>query len=401
MWLNNCIGATNYRYFFITVASVGVMTGILLASTFYLLYEYFFGEESFHERIPDVLFSWVQTTGWWAKAVPQEVTLAVIIWLIFINGPFFALDMQLVLLHCFLMTHNMTTYDYIKNKRDRQKGGDETRGRPMNPCIHRCMERMDWIIFCRCGKRHRKRRAQIQETAMSSPLKPDAIGAPDDDGLNDSPENCSGASPERKAAMEDEREAGKHEFAPLRDGEKINGRTNGSGLPTNAKKDSSGVDRGQVVDIQASPVLEPLELRRGGLDMSEITVDFQAERRPADTDELMDAALRQAEERANIETNKVEIEVSTDDASHPREVCVSTADDPEDMLRPHASSAHPPLSTCRADDEISEPESSTVNRKGVELATADESACGPTGCGWNLLIELMHWPADPPVRRRR
>jgi hypothetical protein len=86
--------------------------------------------------------------------------------------------MQLVVLHTFLMSQDMTTYEYIMHKRDAQDlreleaeaakyGAEGARRskRRINPLIQRMMGCVDWIVFCRCGRRRRRKPAPADTPA--------------------------------------------------------------------------------------------------------------------------------------------------------------------------------------------------------------------------------------------
>mmetsp|Transcript_54049 Transcript_54049/g.167551 ORF Transcript_54049/g.167551 Transcript_54049/m.167551 type:complete len:437 (-) Transcript_54049:63-1373(-) len=165
MWLNNCIGSANYRAFFVTVCSVAVMTGILLSTCAYVLVTYFADEERFVQRAQSIsLF----------RSSPRELLLGLTIALVVVNTPLFLLDLQLVLLHLFLMSQHLTTFEYIISKQEkleaREEGKDFAEGKlgsassrarmrlagRMVRTLPRCM---DWIVFCRCGKRRRRQMA--------------------------------------------------------------------------------------------------------------------------------------------------------------------------------------------------------------------------------------------------
>jgi len=177
MWLNNCIGAANYRWFFVAVSSAAIMTGILFATCIYLLVDYCLDEDLFGQRAQTIpLFS----------GTPKEVLLGFILTLIAVNAPLFFLDLQLVVLHMFLMSQQLTTYEYIMSKHDRQeaqareKEGLETdeEGGSFKKKIHTLPHCMDWIVFCRCGKRRRpkhkkdNKKVDIEDVMISPPLSP-------------------------------------------------------------------------------------------------------------------------------------------------------------------------------------------------------------------------------------
>jgi len=163
MWLNNCIGADNYRSFFVTILSVAVMIGIILGTCLYLFIDYFANESGFNERIDSSSLH---------QHFPREFYLGLLIVLIAVNGPLYLLDMQLVILHIFLASQNMTTYEYIMNKRNIDNNEARDLGRRFRT-LPGCM---DWIVFSRCGqKRRRKKKGDIEHTdRMDAPNSAEA-----------------------------------------------------------------------------------------------------------------------------------------------------------------------------------------------------------------------------------
>jgi len=151
MWVNNCVGAENYRAFATCIASVAVMTANILVISAYLLIDYFANDEEFEIRWHEhPLFA----------DVAKEVALVPFIFLAVVNLPFFVLDMHLVLLHLFLSWNNVTTYEYIMNKRNTMENetyqAESTKsagdGKPKLRTLPRCM---DWIL---CANRKRRRK---------------------------------------------------------------------------------------------------------------------------------------------------------------------------------------------------------------------------------------------------
>lgn len=179
MWLNNCIGKKNYSAFVVTITSVAVMLAIVLGSVVYLITDYFVNPEAFQQRLRLHPIT----------NLPKEAMLGLILALIAINGPLFMLDLQLVLLHVFLWSQNLTTFDYIMHKRsqqdERQSGGQSEEGgiRRRMKTLPRCM---DWIVFCRCGQRRKKpNKMSIQPIGKgtSTPAPGDAQADGSDSGM--------------------------------------------------------------------------------------------------------------------------------------------------------------------------------------------------------------------------
>jgi hypothetical protein len=168
-WLNTCIGQRNYHPFATCITAVAVMTAIVLGTCVYLFVIYLKDEEALLERLED---------GSLFPEMSTEVTLSIIVAIAAVNLPLFALDMQLLILHTFLYTQNLTTYEYIMNKINEDELDDEL-GNPSPPerssdapsgaspanarqgwrrlkgmkKLPRCM---DWIVFVRCGGRRRR-----------------------------------------------------------------------------------------------------------------------------------------------------------------------------------------------------------------------------------------------------
>jgi len=182
MWLNNCIGAANYRSFTVVITSVAVMLGIIVSTCVYLLVDYFIDEDNFGSKLDSVTFF---------EKAPKETFLGLLIVMTMVNLPLFVLDMQLVVLHAFLSSQHLTTYEYIMNKRSmEEEGGDDedderndeqrTESKVNNAftrrikTLPRCM---DWIAFARCGRGRRKNKNHIERIV---PLEnvPSKIGRP-------------------------------------------------------------------------------------------------------------------------------------------------------------------------------------------------------------------------------
>lgn len=128
-WLNNCVGENNYRAFATSIASVAVMTGIILGSVVYLLIDYIRSDEVVLQDRIDKFFG----------GLPKEMFLAIFVFLITINLPLFVLDVQLLLFHVFLTSKNLTTYEYIVQKRDQATSGVDEKG-SLQRCMTCCMD---------------------------------------------------------------------------------------------------------------------------------------------------------------------------------------------------------------------------------------------------------------------
>jgi hypothetical protein len=178
MWLNNCVGGANYRSFFVSVTSCAIMIGMILGTCVYLLIDYAVNPD-FETRIQSMALF---------ESFPKEFFLVLVILMTFVNCPLFVLDGQLVLLHAFLMSQNLTTYEYIMNKRSFDFPSDEEKGRnkvaaKLGKRIRTLPSCMDWIVFARCGKKRRKKPKNDIERIDTLPgPEPEQVPAPRDAG---------------------------------------------------------------------------------------------------------------------------------------------------------------------------------------------------------------------------
>jgi len=167
MWLNNCIGDNNYRAFATCISAVAVMTGIVLHICIYLLVDCLTNEEQFERRLEDY-----PVVG----RIPKEAALGLLGALICINFPLFFLDMQLIILHTFLTWHDLTTYEYIMEKRtvDYIKAGEAHPNKDKQRVLPHCL---DWIVY----RKKKQKKDKIEKyqpdppVAMPPPLGADVI----------------------------------------------------------------------------------------------------------------------------------------------------------------------------------------------------------------------------------
>lgn len=195
MWLNNCIGNANYHAFFATIISVAAMIGIVLGTCLYLLVDYFVDKDMFEQRFRDIAIF---------RKFPKEFFMGLLVTMLAVNVPLFLLDVQLIFLHCFLASQQLTTYEYINIKLERsppEDGGEKYKSDEMHEeaagkvrkitTLPRCM---DWIVFCRCGRRRKRRRRTPQnDVERIDTLQVDAgssVGALEDASEN-SGDECS------------------------------------------------------------------------------------------------------------------------------------------------------------------------------------------------------------------
>lgn len=155
-WLNNCVGRSNYRYFATSISSVVVMTGIVLGCCFSFLVLYAVDSSDLQDRLDGTYSN-----------VPNDLVVFLLCMLVIVNLPLFLLDLQLVVLHTYLMHQHLTTHDYIiikRNTQDEKEARDQADRRTgrlpgrLQRRIRTLPRCMDWIIFC--GGRRRKRPPQ-------------------------------------------------------------------------------------------------------------------------------------------------------------------------------------------------------------------------------------------------
>lgn len=154
MWLNNCVGDLNYRAFAMSILSVAVMTGIVLHISIYLLVDCLTSEESFEKRLSEnPIFG----------DFPKDGALVTLCIMICVNLPLFFLDMQLIVLHIFLTWNQLTTYEYIMEKRDVECFEDDPAAANSPPRKDRRLpDCLDWIVFKRRKKKQKQSSDKIE-----------------------------------------------------------------------------------------------------------------------------------------------------------------------------------------------------------------------------------------------
>mmetsp|Transcript_38401 Transcript_38401/g.109770 ORF Transcript_38401/g.109770 Transcript_38401/m.109770 type:complete len:499 (-) Transcript_38401:93-1589(-) len=100
-WLNNCIGKANYWYFLVLVVAVVVLTGLEVATAASLL-----GQHLLTDKVED---EWIEAYGEFSAVAFYILLILVCVF----NLPLLVLVLQLVLLHIWLIWHDLTTYEYI------------------------------------------------------------------------------------------------------------------------------------------------------------------------------------------------------------------------------------------------------------------------------------------------
>jgi len=93
--------------------------------------------------------------------LPKEFYLTVVVTLLVVNALIFFLAVQLILLHIYLISNDMTTYEYIVNSTHADgKTKEKTLG-------ERVAGLVDGVVLTRCGKKKKTRRRNQQETDAS------------------------------------------------------------------------------------------------------------------------------------------------------------------------------------------------------------------------------------------
>mmetsp|Transcript_59806 Transcript_59806/g.107388 ORF Transcript_59806/g.107388 Transcript_59806/m.107388 type:complete len:249 (-) Transcript_59806:396-1142(-) len=144
------------------------MIGIVLGTILYQFIDYFTGED-FELRLQESPVH---------SGLSMEAFLGTLIVMSIVNVPLWCLDMQLVFLHVYLMNQNLTTYEYIMNRKQQDEGISKFKGLP------RCM---DWIVFSRCGQKRRKKKDKIEKIDDTKPPPPDAEAGSQQPGEPDRP----------------------------------------------------------------------------------------------------------------------------------------------------------------------------------------------------------------------
>jgi len=153
MWLNNCIGDVNYRAFAVCIAAVAAFTGIMLDISIYVLVECLTNEDDFVKRLVDNPI---------LGGLPKDAVLGLLGLLICINLPLFFLDGQLIILHCFLTWQDLTTYEYIMEKKTTEFSGEEHPKAIKKRVLPRCL---DWIVY-RKRKKKKPKNDKIEEMSQ-------------------------------------------------------------------------------------------------------------------------------------------------------------------------------------------------------------------------------------------
>mmetsp|Transcript_51480 Transcript_51480/g.143903 ORF Transcript_51480/g.143903 Transcript_51480/m.143903 type:complete len:381 (-) Transcript_51480:76-1218(-) len=114
MWLNNCIGGRNYRWFLVTICAVAAMTGVAITCCCQLLVECASNGERIGREMQRLQFE-------------TRAVVVVLVLVLVVNLPLFVLDMELIVLHMFLARKKLTTWEYIIAKKGVMDAGNSPR----------------------------------------------------------------------------------------------------------------------------------------------------------------------------------------------------------------------------------------------------------------------------------
>lgn len=108
-WVNNCIGQKNYRVFFITIFSFLVNSLIVLCFSVVVIVDYSLKNSFFLQR-KEKNFDSKQSRNAWIAEVSILIAYSAITSFLLCN---------LLIFHIYLKLKNITTFEYIKNRRAR------------------------------------------------------------------------------------------------------------------------------------------------------------------------------------------------------------------------------------------------------------------------------------------
>ena len=103
VWLNNCIGARNYKMFFVAILSLAFNSITILTFSSLLFVKYFIH----YRRIEDSVWASDNMTVW----------LCFVLLVLIISLIVFIFSLRLVVLHIWLMKKDLTMFEYILKKK--------------------------------------------------------------------------------------------------------------------------------------------------------------------------------------------------------------------------------------------------------------------------------------------
>jgi len=194
MWLNNCIGEANYKAFLVTISAVGAMTAIIVGTVAYFAVCYISDTDALIARLDDIDF---------LKGASFELLYVLFGLLILVNGPLFLLDMQLVFLHIYFISQNITTYEYIMIQVKKQA---DTRDTQPSECLKPFLRCAAWMVLrrCKCGRRKANKIAPLESKVPAAeapkPLKLSESSSKLDELATEAPSSSTPSSDLRAAS---------------------------------------------------------------------------------------------------------------------------------------------------------------------------------------------------------
>ncbi|EEA05886.1 DHHC zinc finger domain-containing protein [Cryptosporidium muris RN66] len=159
-WLNTCIGEKNYGSFFFLITFVFFLLGCIITSSLAsIICEAFYGSTKYY---------WKKRLLFWSPTAFYIIG----IFLIIFNLPFFFLDGELCILHCYLVYRGVTTHEYLTKVvvEDISSTRDNTTScKSGKEFCDRIALSVDWIIADR--KKIEQRKRNIQEKSANIELK--------------------------------------------------------------------------------------------------------------------------------------------------------------------------------------------------------------------------------------
>lgn len=108
-WLNNCIGARNYRYFVLLISCLQAVASVQVAFAAFILQEISHSDMGVR----------VKQRFWLGNGSLSAYTVLLIAYLV-LSVALFLVNGQLIGLHIWLRMHGLTTYDYIMRRREQR-----------------------------------------------------------------------------------------------------------------------------------------------------------------------------------------------------------------------------------------------------------------------------------------
>jgi len=117
IWLNNCVGEQNYKYFIASINGVFYQAITKIVVGIINLVKYYHNHNTFLSEV----------TRYYNGEASYSAIVALTIISIIINFILFCMMLELVILHIFLSKKKMTTYEYIIKRREEKKKKEEAK----------------------------------------------------------------------------------------------------------------------------------------------------------------------------------------------------------------------------------------------------------------------------------